>query len=240
VKSGSKRLPKARWPLLQQVVRSLHRNRGSHAALEVIYRDLFVRELALLGVEDRCFPVGSAANHSLLYLVLRCYVELPVRRVLDVGAGQTSLLLDALRKRLGGADVVTLEHDPAWAKHIGGKVDHPVEVRPLVPTEIDGRTVLMHDLTGIEGPFQFIIMDAPPGVRRHSRYGLLKLVEQVMDRDDFVIVLDDADRAGEWQTARACARLLHREGIGFRHAEVKAAKHQWICAGGRLEPAVYF
>ncbi|MGC9587630.1 UNVERIFIED_CONTAM: hypothetical protein PVV62_27635, partial [Salmonella enterica subsp. enterica serovar Rissen] len=43
--------------------------------LEAIYRDLFLRELKLLGEEDRFFPTGGAANYSLLYLILRIGVE---------------------------------------------------------------------------------------------------------------------------------------------------------------------
>ncbi len=208
--------------------------------MEVVYRDLFVRELARLGIEDRFFPVGSAANHSLLYLVLRCYVELPLRRILDVGAGQTSLLLHALQQKLRKAEVLTLEHDEAWAARIATQVDHPVLQRKLVTTRIAGRTTLMHDHAGIAGPFQLIVMDAPLGVRHFSRLGLLQLMQTVMDREHFVVILDDADRSGEWQTAQACWQWLQQQATPFRHGEVMAAKRQWICAGGELQHAVHF
>lgn len=208
--------------------------------MEVVYRDLFVRELARLGIEDRFFPVGSAANHSLLYLVLRCYVELPLRRILDVGAGQTSLLLHALQQKLRKAEVVTLEHDEAWAARIAAQVEHPVLRRPLVSTRVGNRTTLMHDLAGITGPFQLIVMDAPLGVRHFSRFGLLQLMQTVMDREHFVVILDDADRSGEWQTAQACWQWLQQQATPCRHGEVMAAKRQWICAGGELQHAVHF
>ena len=208
--------------------------------MEPIYRDLFVRELARLGIEDRFFPVASAANHSLLYLVLRCFVELPLQRILDVGAGQTSLLLHALRQKTGKAEIITLEHDACWAARIAAQVDHQVLRRDLVPTRVGDRTTLMHDLTGLSGPFQLIIMDGPPGVRRHSRLGLLSLMQSLMARDDFVVILDDADRTGEWQTAEACWRWLQGQGIAFRHAQTRAAKSQWVCAGGTLQHAVFF
>lgn len=225
---------------LRRAVRSLLRRYGNHQAMELVYRDLFVRELARLGIEDRFFPVGSAANHSLLYLVLRCYVELPLRRILDVGAGQTSLLLHALQQKLARAEVITLEHDPAWAERIAAQVDHQVLRRDLIETRIGERTARMHDLAGLHGPFELIIMDAPPGVPRYSRLGLLPLMQTVMARDGFVAILDDADRSGEWQTAQACWQWLHSQGIAFRHAEVLAAKRQWVCAGGSLQHAVYF
>lgn len=231
---------KARSAFMRRAMRSLLRRYGTHQAMELVYRDLFVRELARLGIEDRFFPVGSAANHSLLYLVLRCYVELPLQRILDVGAGQTTLLLQALQQKLGKAEIITLEHDATWAARISAQVDHQVQRRDLVRMQVGQRTTLMHDLTGLAGPFQLIIMDGPPGVRSHSRLGLLALMQTVMARDDFVAILDDADRGGEWQTAQACWEWLHQQGVAFRHAEIRAGKRQWLCAGGTLQHAVFF
>ena len=167
-------------------------------------------------------------------------MELPLRRILDVGAGQTSLLLQALQRKLAKAEVITLEHDPAWAERIAAQVDHQVLRRDLIETRIGGWTTHMHDPAGLHGPFELIIMDAPPGVPSYSRLGLLSLMQTVMARDGFVAILDDADRSGEWQTAHACWQWLQSQGIPFQHAQVLAAKRQWICAGGQLQHAVYF
>lgn len=228
------------FPRLRKAFRSLRRRYGNHQSMEVIYRDLLVRELHRLGIEDRFFPVGAAANHSLLYLVLRCYVELPVRRVLDVGAGQTTLLLHALQDRLGKAEIITLEHDAGWAARIAGQVGHRVLRRDLVHLPVGGHMTLLHDTADLDGSFDFIIMDGPPGVRRYSRLGLLHLMQTVMDRRDFVAILDDFDRGGEWQTAQLCEQWLRQDGIAFRRTEIRAAKHQWLCAGGALGTAAYF
>ncbi len=230
----------APFPWMRKTLRTLRRRHGSHQSMELVYRDLLVRELQRLGIEDRFFPVGSAANHSLLYLVLRCYVELPVRRVLDVGAGQTTLLLHALQGKLGKAEVVTLEHDAGWAERISGQVGHRVLRRDLVRVAVDSHMTLMHDTTGLDGNFDLIIMDGPPGVRRYSRLGLLYLMQAFMDRRDFIAILDDFDRAAEWQTAHLCEQWLRQDGIAFRRTEIRAAKHQWLCAGGALGAAAYF
>jgi hypothetical protein len=192
-----------------------------------------------LGIEDRFFPVGPAANHGLLYLVLRCYVEFPPLRILDVGAGQTSLLLDALHRRLGKGEIITLEHDVDWAQRIAAQVGHVVLRRDLVDTQVGGKTTRMHDTTGLAGPFQFIVMDGPPGTRRRSRLGLLHLMQTVMDRRDFVAILDDVQRGAEWQTVLMCRQWLWRNNLCFRQSELKAAKRQWLCAGGALESAAF-
>lgn len=229
------------FPMVRAALRSLRRRHGGHEAMEVVYRDLFLRDLARAGVEDRFTPVGAAANYSLLYLVLRCYVELPVRNILDVGAGQTSLLLDALQRRMGRADrIVTLEHDADWAARIGSQVSHTVLRRDLVEMRIHGRRTRMHDTTGLTGPFQLIIMDGPPGSPRYSRLGVVHLMQTVRDRRDAVVILDDVDRASEWQTVQACRRYLRDEDVTFRDTEIRAAKHQWLCATGNLMQAAYF
>lgn len=238
--NSSDRTFSAPFPFLRKQFRSWHKKYGSHEAMETIYRDLLERELRRLDIEDRFFPVGAAANHGLLYLVLRCYVELPLARILDVGAGQTTLLLDALNRKLGKSEILTLEHDTQWAERIGGQVGHAVLRRDLVDMRPGGRPTRMHDLTGIRGPFQLIIMDAPPGARRYSRLGLLHLMQTVMDRGDFVAILDDVDRAAEWQTARVCQQWLRAEGLQFQQMQLRAAKRQWLCAGGALSAAAYF
>ena len=102
-------------------------------ALEVIYRDLFLRELALLGEEDRFFPTGGAANYSLLYLILRLGSEFRPASVLDIGAGQSTLLWAMLQRRGFVGDLLTLENDPDWAARIGAQVTHEIMVSPLQP-----------------------------------------------------------------------------------------------------------
>src|SRR5690348_10090169 len=81
-------------------------------AMEVVYRELFLRDLSRLGLEDLYYPVGSAANHSLLYLIARSFIELPIRNALEMGAGQSSILLSQLNERLKKeATITTVEHD---------------------------------------------------------------------------------------------------------------------------------
>lgn len=227
-------------PAVARLTRSVRKRFGSDAALEIVYRELLLRDLARLGIPDRFYPVGSAANHSLLYLLLRCYVELPVTRVLDVGAGQTSLLLDELNRKLGKAQVTTLEHDPDWGRLIGAVVAHPVLRRDLVPMRIAGIDTAMHDTAGLPGPFDLIVMDAPPGSSRYSRLGLLHLMQNFMDRSDFVAIMDDAERGGEMQTLRQCSGWLRDNGIVHDTCTVRAAKRQRVFAAGTMRQACYF
>jgi 16S rRNA G966 N2-methylase RsmD len=162
-----------------------------------------------------------------------------VSHILDVGAGQTSLLLDALCRQLPKAEVITLEHDGDWAARIAAQVAHPVLRRDLVPMKLAGRTVRMHDTSGLAGPFDLIVMDAPPSVKRYSRLGLLHLMQTVMDRTNFIAIMDDTDRGGEMQSVRACREWLQASGIEHGWTEIRAAKRQQILAAGSLRHACH-
>lgn len=210
-------------------------------AMEVIYRDLFLRELARLGEEDRFFPVGGAANHSLLYLILRIGCEYRPRSVLDIGAGQTTLLWSMLHRRGLVGDVLTLEHDPDWGARIRAQVDHQVVVTPLQPAPIAGRATMTYDWDAAlaDRTFDIAVCDGPIGVARHSRRGVLSVLDRQRLGSDFVLILDDAERPGEQDTIAAIHRRLQADAVSYAAGVVNAAKVQMIFAGGRYLPVTF-
>jgi len=209
-------------------------------ALEVIYRDLFLRELHRLGEEDRFFPTGGAANYSLLYVILRIAVELRPASVLDIGAGQSSLLWAMLRRRGLVGQVLTLEGDAGWGERIAAQVDHEVLVTPLVSASVAGRSIRTYDWArvGTGRRFDVIVCDGPNGTPRHSRGGILTMLADALP-DDFVLVIDDAERAGEQDTVKAVHHRLQAAKRDYRVGVVRAAKTQVVFAMGRYVPAAF-
>lgn len=207
--------------------------------LEAIYRDLFLRELRLLGDEDRFFPTGGAANYSLLYLILRIGVEFRPDSVLDVGAGQSSLLWAMLQRRGLVGEVLTLENDPEWGDRIAAQVTHEVLVTPLCPRMIGKREVTTYDWTAARERrrFDVILCDGPRGTPRHSRFGVMAMLEDLPR--DFVLILDDAEREGEQDTVSAIHARLQANKVDYGVGVVRAAKTQVVFAGGRFLPATF-
>ncbi len=207
-------------------------------AREAVYQHLFLRDLARAGLEDIYHPIGAAANHSLLYLVLRTVRELPVRQVMEFGAGQTSLLLDGLA-RLPGADlqITSIEHDAGWAGRIGGQVGFPIRQAPLTGPggfyELDGMDLPVPDLVIVDGP--------PAGTRatRHARLGAAAALAGLLGRE-FIVILDDAERAGEALAARHLAAALRRRGLQVTETSVKAAKQQIVLCSPHFRAASMF
>ncbi|WP_322965163.1 hypothetical protein [Sphingomonas fuzhouensis] len=207
--------------------------------LEAIYRDLFLRELKLLGEEDRFFPTGGAANYSLLYLILRIGVEFRPVSVLDVGAGQSSLLWAMLQRRGLVGEVLTLENDPEWGERIAAQVTHEVLVTPLTTRTVGRRAVATYDWSAARAGrrFDVVLCDGPRGTPRHSRGGVLAMLDDLPP--DFALILDDAERNGEQDTVGAIHARLQADKVDYGVGVVRAAKTQVLFAGGRFLPATF-
>ena len=84
---------------------------------ELIYQGLVHRDLDRLGITTRFYPLRSAASYSYLYLLLRLVQDHDQLRILELGAGQSSLLLDQLSQHFA-LQLTSLEHDEGWADRI--------------------------------------------------------------------------------------------------------------------------
>lgn len=212
---------------------------AAEPAMESIYRDLFIRELSRIGENDCFFPVGGAANYSLLYLILRIGTELQPRSVLDIGAGQSSLLWAMLRRRGFVEHVLTLENDPDWAARIAAQVEHEIRVTPLASRRVGSQTVRTYEWDAVkqQGPFDVVVCDGPTGTPRHSRCGVLEMLDTVPA--DFALVMDDVEREGEQDTVKAVHHRLQQTDIDYSVGVIRAAKSQAIFATGRFIPTTF-
>ncbi|HTI79192.1 MAG TPA: hypothetical protein VL614_01945 [Acetobacteraceae bacterium] len=214
-------------------------------AMEAVFRDIFVRDLRRMGLEDRYYPLSGAANHSLLYLLLRTIREFAPRRVLEVGAGQTTLLLDAVNATMSQAmDVTTVEHDADWAEHIQSNVSHRVVVAPLAPMTIAGKSIDYY-ATGFlpaGARFNLVLIDGPAAHiqgAEFSRIGCLSFLPDAL-ADDFMLIIDDAEREGEATLVAKLAERFRNDARDVHQASIAARKVQtWFC-GGAFARARYF
>lgn len=207
---------------------------------EIVYQNIVHRDLARLGIDRPIHAVGSAANYSYLYLLLRICTELPVQRVLELGCGQSTLLLDALAERKE-FDVVSLEHEAAWAQRIGAQCERArVLEAPLVERRVADRLGKVHDPEVFDGAgVDVLLVDGPQKSKRYSRWGALHWLERI-ETEDFLVVFDDAERRGELDTIEAALKLLDARGVDYVATRICSVKTQFLIAGGKMTPAVYF
>ena len=206
---------------------------------ELLYERLFSNALSRFGLQNRYYPAGGAATFSLLYLLLRTVTELPVRRVVELGCGQSSLLLDALRQ-LRPIEITTLEHDRGWAQRIQQQVSYRIVRADLVERVVRGAGTLVYDSDAGLGPApDLLLVDGPQQRSRRSRWGMLQWVENGLG-EDFLILFDDAERRGEIDTIEETLGLLREQGQVFRTRFYYSVKWQFVIAGGKFIPATFF
>ena len=214
-------------------------------SMEIVYRALFVRDMSTLGISDIFYPVGAAANHSLLYLIVRCFCELNIQNAIDIGAGQSSILISRLCQHLAKPTrIVTVEHDEQWAEYIRPQICHAIYVSKLIPKTARHRKIKHYggDYFDRDVNYDFILIDGPPAASYDTamnQLGALEIVENNL-ADPFVIVIDDAERYGERILIDTIRRYLKKSVMDFGEGTVVAAKRQHIFCSGLFSKAAYF
>jgi hypothetical protein len=214
-------------------------------AMEAVYRDLFVRDILKLGLEDCYYPVSAAANHSLLYLITRSFLELPIKNVLELGAGQSSILISRLSSKPNKAESIrTVEHDQTWAADIQSKVGHPVHVAPLQAKTVSGNRIRHYSGRYFDPSvlYDFVLIDGPPASSPKTamnRIGAIDLVDANLAQD-FVLIVDDTERRGEATLTKMIRETLRGKHKDFGESAVVAAKRQHVFASGAYLGAAYF
>jgi hypothetical protein len=213
--------------------------------MEAVYQNLVRRDLAKLGIEDDFYPVAGAANYGLLYLLVRFAKEFPIKEILELGAGETTRLLNALTKSGAlSATVVSLEHNSDWATRIGGSVRHEIVGTRLIERSIDGVGFLGYDFSAVNLPsnVELLIVDGPPASTEENSFARLGAVDLVetLNAEAFIIVLDDTERKGEMLLVDKMEAALGRRGLTFSRGQIISSKRQTIFAGGTYERAAFF
>jgi|SRR6185437_8236438 len=212
---------------------------------EVVYQRIFDRDLESLGLRNFYYPVGSAANYGLLYLILRAAKTFSFRQVVELGAGQTTLLIDALRRAgILKADTLTIEHDQNWATQIQTSVSHSVLRVRLVNSEDTYANYEGYDFGAIAIPsdIDLLIIDGPPAGdanKEYARHSAMRLLDN-LDPNGFLIIVDDCERVGEVALVERIDMYLRTKGFEFCRGTIAAAKMQSIFAARRLLGAAFF
>ncbi|MFW5815620.1 MAG: hypothetical protein ACOCVP_02070 [Wenzhouxiangella sp.] len=208
---------------------------------ELLYQNIVHRDLDRLGIADLAlYPVRSAATYSYLYLLLRLVQETGPLRVLELGAGLSTVLLDRLRERFG-LELTSLENDGDWVARIRQQGASAVVHSPLVERSLQGYIARVYDSGVLAGDSRFnvLLVDGPRRSRRRSRWTALEFIEGRLE-EDFVIVFDDAERPGEIDTISAALRLLDRRGIRYGAHLTRSVNSQFVIATAGFQAALHF
>jgi len=208
-----------------------------------MYFQAFLDLKASLGITKPFFPFGGAANSSLLYLIARAVTSLPITSVCEFGAGQSTLLLDALATDRE-ITVDTFEQREFWAVDVRAQLQHPERVRvhhsELTAQSVRGQSALFYDIAPIsDRRFDLLIVDGPSGTRQRSRWGSLLALHANL-ADEFLLFFDDAERPGEMETCAEAVKVLEEQGIKAYVETIEACKSQFVVATERYRAACFY
>ena len=186
-------------------------------------------------------PGGGTASFSQLYVLLILLRDGGFHRVLELGVGKSTELL---QQWAGSHDAETshVDDNAGWLE--ATVKDRPGSTRIHAP--LAKRAVLGHDIEwyGTERPpgkFDLVLVDGPQawhGEARYNRLGVLNWLPDIL-AEDFVLVVDDASRRGEQALVRAAEQRLRASRSGVMSREVIGSNSQVLLATPRYRWAAY-
>jgi len=192
--------------LLRRIVRKISYFFSYSAVLQG-KENMYFNTLAKILPEDSTFyPFGGGANSSLLYFISRFSKEFSGVRILELGMGQTTQILNLF------ADSqelhIAYDDNKYWVEEVRKKLEHPEKVdlryAQLELIEYEELTANIYsnldtDMANID--FDIIIVDGPKGTKKNSRAGVLPtLIDKCIKQENIVIIFDDTHRNPELTT----------------------------------------
>lgn len=204
---------------------------------EQIYQGIFAQQCARRGITEVFHPVGAAASYSLMYLLTRVLTELPVRRIVELGSGETTVLIDRLRHDEGSH--VAYDQAEFWVGQVAARAPRcDVRHAPIADKTFEGVAYGGYrDLQPVD--FDLLLVDGPNGTDHASRYDCVPLVAANPSKE-FIVIVDDASRPGEQETVQALARVLDRRGIEYKLNHLAGRTTQAVITTKGYRAASYF
>ncbi len=204
---------------------------------EQIYQGIFDQQCRKRGIDEVFYPVGAAASYSLMYLLTRVMSELPVKHVVELGSGQTTVLIDRLRPEEGSH--TAYEQSDVWAHTVSQRAPRcSVRHSPLTAKTFDGVAYAgFGDLQTTA--FDLLLVDGPNGTDHVSRYDCVSLVD-ANGTKDFIVIVDDAARPGEQETVAALVNVMARKGIEHKLNYLAGRTTQAVITTAGFRAASYF
>jgi hypothetical protein len=189
-------------------------------------------------LKDRSFSLNkAAANYSFMYILFRVLSEVKPQNILEFGLGQTTKMTSQYAKDSIQHDVI--EHDQSWIDVYIQSLDSVTNTKiyclPLIESLYDSSESKYKneryanlDIIAQNKRYDLIIVDGPYGFgRKFPRTDIIDLIPQNI-ADEFVIILDDAERNGEKNTAKLIFQKLKENGIKYTTGELFGTKRQLL------------
>ncbi|OUO56595.1 glycosyltransferase [Candidatus Avelusimicrobium gallicola] len=201
-----------------------------------------------LWLKDKNFSLyGWAANYSFIYTLFRILDKVSPRYILEMGLGQTTRLTSQyVAYKNPAATLDVCEHNQNWIDLYTPELPHSEHIHvhhlELEYFDFEGKPNDKYkDIAKVTGntKYNLIIVDGPVGGGKNfPRSNIVDLVPQNL-AEDFIIIFDDAERAGEQKTIEQTKARLAENGIVFATQQRNGAKSQFLIFSQSMEFVQY-
>lgn len=211
---------------------------------ELIYSNVFNSTISNSEwLHDRAFSlIKGAANYSFMYCLYYVLNEIKPDNILEFGLGQTSKMTTQYAKHFNKC-LKIVDHNQEWidffSKKLTANDKTSIFYKDLINTEINGVVSDKYaslDNIVTDNKFDLIIIDGPiGGDREYPRTNILDLIPDNINPDNFIIILDDAERKGEINTANLIFKKLEENNIAYMKSYKIALKTQLVITSLQYE-----
>ena len=232
---------------LRNAVEAVHKQaaEGRRSASEAVWAEIFNN--AISGspwLTNTAFAPGRwAVGYPALYAMYRILNEVRPKRILELGLGQSTRMIAQYAATHESVEHIVVEHDPEWISFF--KNDFQLSARSKI-VQLDREMVSYKEAESVRvfkgfresfdgQKFDFLSIDAPLGgdMKQYARIDILSLLPDCLS-DDFVIMIDDAERSGEAHTIAEMEMCLKQEGIPYRRGRYSGQKDSVILCAERV------
>jgi len=187
-------------------------------------------------------PSRAAANYSFLYILFRVLDDICPKSIIEFGMGQTSKLTSQyVFNKNQDAKLTIIEHNKIWIDIFKSKLSLNSNIKiENLETSVENykshKVIIYKNLQDIikYTKYDLMIIDGI-GAEKYSRIYVLDLIPNNINKDSFVIILDDYDRDGERNTAKEIIMKLKNNNIPFERTEFSGVKSQLIFCSPNLK-----
>ena len=199
---------------------------GKNTAEETMWAEIFNNTVSeSKWLTNKAFSPGRwAVGYSYLYAMYRVLNETRPKRILELGLGQSTRMLAQYAAHYPEVKHVVVEHDPDWISFFKQSYDVPrqtqiVRLDRKMTSYKEAANVRVFDKfkeTFAGQAFDFISIDAPLSgdMTQYGRIDVLGLLPDCLSKD-FVIMMDDVQRAADARTAMEIQNKLKSSRIPF-------------------------
>lgn len=220
----------------------LQSGEGARYASEAVWAEIFNNTVSgSTWLKNTAFSPGRwAVGYPALYVMYRVLNEARPKRILELGLGQSTRMIAQYAAAHEDVEHIVVEHDAEWIAFF--KNDFALSERTKI-VQLDREMVPYKDAEAVRvfkgfqeafagQEFDFIFIDAPLGgdMKQYARIDVLGLLPECLS-EDFVVMMDDAERSGETRTLAEMQKCLEQAGIPCKRGRYSGKKDCVLLCG---------